>query len=455
MRRAWAICAVVWLGLGCGGAEEPVEPEASWGVQEQEARVARGSTRQVRPLAGRTFGRLVGVDGKGNAFLSLAYERAGVDLGGGELPGWAGLALAKYAPNGTHLWSRGFPTYNGQRPTVSALAVDAAGNLYVAGAHGEPSLSLGGEPLPPGPFLAKYGPDGTHLWSHPARLPGMEVLAPSALAVDEARGHVVLAVNFLDKGQSLGAALLGRVRAEDGAVLSVKPVVRWGRLSVTSLGLDPSGNIAVAGFFEGEVDLGGGPFSTTLSRSPFIARFTAEGRHVWSRGLVGAEGLATGVAVEASCTLVVGEYSGAFAFRGRKQVAMGRDAFVTAYGPRGEELWGRHFAEGATAVAVDGENRVVVTGHYRPGDSAGGSTLPFRAGGTPANHVFVTKLYRGSGHTEWSRGLFSDGVLSVSGLAERRSGEALLLTNVTGTLDSGAGRVTLPASSAVLLRLVR
>jgi len=235
MRRAWAMCAVVWLGLGCGGVEEPVEPEVSLEVQEQESRVARGSTRQVRPVEGPTFGRLVGVDGEGNALISLAYERGGVDLGGGELPGWAGLALAKYGPDGTHLWSRGFPTYNGQRPTVSALTVDAAGNLYVAGAHGEPSLSLGGEPLPPGPFLAKYAPDGTHLWSHPAKLPGMEVLAPSALAVDEKRGQLVLAVNFLDKGQPLGAALLGRVRVEDGAVLAVKPVVRWGRLSVTSL----------------------------------------------------------------------------------------------------------------------------------------------------------------------------------------------------------------------------
>ncbi|AKI99022.1 hypothetical protein [Archangium gephyra] len=434
---------------------EPPEPLTPLASQALETRVERGATRQVRAVEGPVFGWTVSVDRAGNAFVSLAYERSGVELGGGALPGDAGLALAKYAPDGTHVWSLGFPTYHGARPRVSAMVADGAGNLYIAGEHREPTLSLGGEPLPPGPFLAKYGPDGTHVWSRTTGFPGVQLLPAGALAVDERRGQLVVAVDFLDKGQPLGAALVGRVQAEDGRVLVLSPVVRRGQLSVKSLALEPSGHISLAGYFVGEVDLGGGVLSTTKARSPFVARFTPEMRHVWSRGLGEAEGTATGVAVEPKRVLVVGEYTGSIAFRGRAEWAEGKDGFVAAYAPTGGELWMRHFGESATGVAVDEENRVVVTGQYRPGDSVGGPRLPWREGGTPDNHLYVVKLYRGSGGHEWSRGLVSEGELRAGGLAVTRKGEAVLLPGVEGAADVGHGPRTVPPDSALLLRLVR
>src|SRR6185369_9572861 len=107
------------------------------------------------------------------------------------------------------------------------------------------------------------------------------------------------------------------------------------------------------------------------------------------------------------------------------------------------------FAESATAVAVDGENRVVVVGQYRPGDSVGGARLPFQAGGSADNHLFVVKLYRGSGGHEWSRGLSSDGVLRAGTLAVTRTGEAVLLSSARGSADVGSGPVTVPPDSTV------
>lgn len=455
MRRGGTFWVAVCLGFGCGAGVEPAESPPALGPQVQQQRTVRGATRHVRPFEDSIFGRTVGVDRQGNAFVALAYERENVDLGGGVLPESAGLALAKYAPDGRHLWSRGFPVYGGERPTVSAMAVDAAGNLYVSGEHRDPSLSLGGEPLPAGAFLAKYAPDGTHLWSHPVALPGVALRPSSALAVDEHRQQLVVAVNFNDPGRSIGAALVGRVRLEDGVLLAVKPVVRSGSVAVTSLALDSSGNIALAGSFQGRVDLGGEPLTTALASSPFIARFTPELGHLWSRGLPDAEGSATGVAVEDERIFVVGEYSGSFVFQGQVRSARGRDAFALAYGTRGEERWVRHFAEGASAVAVDGDGRLVVTGQYRPGESAGGATLPFRPGGTPDNHLYVVKLHQGSGDPEWSRGLFSEGVLRAGSLAMTRSGEVLLLSRLEGTTDVGTGPLTLPPDSAVFLRFIR
>jgi hypothetical protein len=436
--------------------EPPEQLEGPRATLAQAHRQVRGGTRHVLPVAGPVLGRAVAVDRRGNAFVSLSYERPGLDLGGGALPGDTGLAVARYAPDGTHLWSRAFPTLHGTRPTVSAMTVDAAGHLYLAGEHQEPSLSLGGAPVPKGFFLAKYAPDGAHLWSRAATLPGVKLLPASALAVDEARGQLVVAVNFLDPGQPIGAALIGRVRMDDGQVLALKPVATWGQLSVTGLAVDPSGHIAVAGFFEGEVDLGGGPMHTALPRTPFVARFSPEVRHQWSRALEGADGAALDVAVESGRIFVVGEYAGSFSFRCKPQPAEGRDGFVAVYSAaNGGELWVRHFAESARAVTVDGEYRVVVVGQYRPGDSAGGSLLPSREGGTPDNHLFLVKLYWGSGGHEWSRGLFSDGVLRAGGMAETRSGEVVLVSDWEGTIDLGTGPVRGAPRSAVLLRLVR
>jgi hypothetical protein len=273
--------------------------------------------------------------------------------------------------------------------------------------------------------------------------------------VDESRGQLVAAVNFLDSGQPLGAALIGRVRVEDGQMLALKPVATWGKLLVTGLALDWSGNAAVVGFFEGEVDLGSGPLRTALPRSPFVARFSPEGRPLWSRALEGAEGKALGVAVRSGRILVVGEYTGSFSFRGKSQPAEGQDGFIAAYAPNGGELWVRHFAESARAVAVDGESRVVVVGQYRPGDCAEGPRLPSRAGGTPDNHLFVVKLYWGSGNHEWSRGFLSDGLLRAGSLAETHSGEVVLVSDWHGTADFGTGTTRATPGSAVLLRLAR
>jgi hypothetical protein len=185
-----------------------------------------------------------------------------------------------------------------------------------------------------------------------------------------------------------------------------------------------------------------------------VARYSTEVLHLWSRSLDGAEGFASGVAATGSRIVVVGEYTGAFRFRGRSQPADGQDAFLATYEATGEERWVHHFGQRAAAVGVDHQNRVVVVGQYRPGDSAGGARLPFRsAEDFEDNHVFVAKFDRSSGAHTWSRGLFSDVVLRARGLGLTRGGESCLLGNFELQADFGTGRVTAPTDSAVILRL--
>src|SRR5262249_14351485 len=72
------------------------------------------------------------IDPQGNVLL--AGESSGnINLGGGVLSGNGGedVLVAKYAPNGTHIWSRRFGNGNDQRATT--IATDPMGNVIVAG----------------------------------------------------------------------------------------------------------------------------------------------------------------------------------------------------------------------------------------------------------------------------------------------------------------------------------
>ena len=192
-----------------------------------------------------------------------------------------------------------------------------------------------------------------------------------------------------------------------------------------------------------------------LVSTPFVARYSSEVRHLWSRSLDGAEGLATGVAATGSRVVVVGQYRGSFTFRGRPQPADRGAAFVATYEATGEERWAHHFASSGDAVGVDHQNRVVVVGGYNPGESAGGARLPVNLEEEIAPHLFVAKFDRSTGEHVWSRGFFANTVLQNPSLAVTRGGESSLVASFESRADFGTGLVTAPTEAAVLLRFAR
>ena len=113
----------------------------------------------------------IALDASGNIFVT-GYSFRGPALLNYE------IVTIKYNPNGDSLWVRRYNGTGTRDDRAFALAVDSAGNAYVGGYINNVSLSnVYGEDY----ITIKYSPDGTQLWAAPVELVWGSV---TALAVD-------------------------------------------------------------------------------------------------------------------------------------------------------------------------------------------------------------------------------------------------------------------------------
>ncbi len=171
---------------------------------------------------------------------------------------------------------------------------------------------------------------------------------------------------------------------------------------------DASGDLYVAGFFEGTVDFDPAPDGTESrtaqgSRDIFVTKFSATGDHVWTWTAGGTQGdEPRDLWLDpAGYLLVTGEYRLTVDFNsggaGDSHTAQGfGDVFVTRLDTDGQYSWTRTFggtqSDTGQGVAVDSQGRVIVVGDFRDAvdfDPAG-------PGGVLTSHgisdVFLTRF---------------------------------------------------------------
>ncbi len=181
-------------------------------------------------------------------------------------------------------------------PDHVSLIPGAGGDIFLAGTQGA-GFDLGCGPIagPGAAYLARLDATGQCLWSH-----GIDVDYGATGYLDSlgqtADGSVILFdVHFqgtVDVGcgpltsSPSGSTLLAKVDASGACVWSQK-------LDVIDpdIRLSPSGDLLVSLPFTGTIDLGGGPLTSLGTRDLAIARLDASGAHVWSERF-GAPGAA-------------------------------------------------------------------------------------------------------------------------------------------------------------------
>jgi hypothetical protein len=271
--------AVAALTLGCGTqhtvGQDPGNVEPPPGDQTQTSPPDPGSPPSPQPdpqptspppapacaIGGVTGTALFSIDvGRGAFDLAgdVLHSDLAVDTAGNTflaLGGAAGFALTKYAPDGKKLF---------QKPFGEVVAVDAAGNAYVAATFSA-ALDLGlGTMLPSGDmdvFVAKLAPDGTLLFARPLGV------CPDSL-------------------RSIAVARDGRIAvsgAEMGTlVLDAKGALLFSRPFDGDLAFDSKGNLIVGGQFTGTLDLGAGVRLTAGDVDGFVVKLDASGGVMWS-----------------------------------------------------------------------------------------------------------------------------------------------------------------------------
>jgi Beta-propeller repeat len=383
-------------------------------------------TKQLGVAGAYTEAIGVAVDASGNVYVAGNTE-GGLD--GNTLKGTSDYFFTKYDSSGTRLFTRQTGTAG---PVIAArgVAVDAAGSVYVVG-FTEGGLDGNNLTGTSDFFLTKYDSSGTRLFTRQTGTTGRS--ADGHCVAIDANGNMYVA-GYTDGGLD-GNSLTGATDfflakySSSGTKLYTRQMGTAGAFTIANgVAADASGNVYVAGYTEGGLD-----GNTITGRSDlFLTKYDSMGTKVRTKqlGAVGARTMASGVAVDASGAVYVAGFT-----RGGldgNTLSGIRDFFLTKYDSSGTKLYTRQTGStgsetAATGVAVDASGAVYVAGYTYGG--LDGNTL------TGLDDFFVTK-YDPSGTKVRTKQLGAVGVnTNATGVAVDSSGAVYVAGYTYGGLD--------------------
>lgn len=336
----------------------------------------------------------VAVKGSGNVLMTGSFSGT-VDFGGGPLTcaGNGDIFVAKFDADGNHLWSQRFGDEKWERS--DDVALDGSGNVFVTGSF-DGTVDFGGGPLTSAGsldiFVVKFDAGGNHLWSRRFGDFGDTTSGFDESVAVDGSGNVYITGPFSGTMDFGGGPLtsagdldiyVAKLHYLSGDHIWSK---RFGDANIqkfSRVAVDGSGNVLVAGTFEGTVDFGGGPLTSAGYADIFVTKFNADGNHLWSQsfGDTLADETCWGVAVDGlGNVLATGLFGGNINFGGHQLTSAGlSDVFVTKFNADGNHLWSQRFgdecSQSGKSVAVDSSGNVFVTGRFDGTVDFGGGPL--------------------------------------------------------------------------------
>jgi hypothetical protein len=360
---------------------------------------------------------------------------------------------------------------------ANAIAVDAQGNVYVAGdffgdlnlgPNGFTKLTTGGSC---DAVVAKLAPNGDHLWSK--RFGGTACDSANAIAVD-AQGDVYVLGTALSSSVDFGKGgatshkstnanydlFVLRLSGKDGATVWS---TTFGAGAATSevgiprgfgMALDPT-NVWIAANATAATDYGAGTLSPSAEDALVLRVSQATGSFVSAKLFGSAQGdAAQAVTADAKGVYVGGFIGDATDFGLGTLLTKGtHDGFVLGFDFTGTLKWQRAIggnnparpfgSDQVHALDTDGVGGLYVAGLQSGGpmDLGGGITAPAASPGGAAN-VFAA-AYKTDGTPRWATTFGGAGVNTAYGVTSDRAGHVLMLGYTeAATLDVGSGPVT-------------
>jgi hypothetical protein len=211
--------------------------------------------------------------------------------------------------------------------------------------------------------------------------------------------------------------------------------------TANAIAADESGDVFVAGYFDGVMDLGGMVVASAGGSDAFVAKLGPTGTPVWGRGFGNAAYQSvSSLAVDmGGSVLATGTFAGAIDFGGGQLVATGSaDVFLAKLDPQGGYVWGKRFggpqSQGATAVRVGAAGAAFVTGFFTGAIDFGTGALP----SVGAADVFLAKV-DSAGNTVWAKSFGDAANQYGEALGVTAAGDVVLAGDYLGSIDFGGG----------------
>jgi hypothetical protein len=280
--------------------------------------------------------------------------------------------------------------------SANAVAVDSAGNTYVAGVFST-NATFGSTKLTAQVgtdlYLAKLDVNGAFVWAKNIES-GVVGMWPTRLQLDNSGKLLLITTPAGDAGVNppLNQLLVGKYEPATGATIWSRKIKStfFADTIGNNLAQDAAGNIYIAGAFSGTTDFGAGFLRTTTGGSDaFLLKLGPGGATLAVRtfGQAGAGGTiandqAYGVALDSSANVyLAGEFANSITVGGTNLVSAGDlDMVVLKYDPNLNFLWGRHYGstgdDYARGLTRDGAGNILLFG-YVSGAYALGVAFPF------------------------------------------------------------------------------
>ncbi|MBI4600885.1 MAG: SBBP repeat-containing protein [Planctomycetes bacterium] len=305
--------------------------------------------------------------------------------------GTSDLGTVKYSADGKELWALAFDGPAADLDEGAAIAIDAAGDLYVAGRtfrNGARSADFA---------TVKYAGDGSRRWVayYPNGGPsdvavdraGNVYVTGGAFETEDAASSVYRTVKYDPRGQLLWAARYGGPARATALALGADGAVyvtggSWASVDssvdLATVKYDATGSELWSARYDGPDQLDdmafalvvdasgcayvtGGSRSTTTDLDYVTLKYGPTGWVARFDGPANAQDQAVGLVVDASGNVYV---TGTSMGRGT-----GQDYATVKYNPAGEEVWVARYDPGAgfsndaaTAIALDSKDYIYVTG---------------------------------------------------------------------------------------------
>jgi len=361
-------------------------------------------------------GMAVAADG---GFVVVGYFYSDLTFGAQTLtPAGAGdVFVARFDANGTPLWAKRFGDATDQNSDKVDVAIDAAGNVVIAGGF-RGAMDCGGGALTSAGnsdiFVCKFDVAGNHVFSK--RWGNTSTDSGKAVGTDSAGNIFIgayytnqLNVEGVNHGTAGGRDIVLIKLSPDGARLGSWAFGTSAWENFSDLVFDSVGNVLFSGTYgAGPFHLGGANLAFAGgTQDAFIAKFDNSGLHIWSRRIAGPSGeSASALATDPSGNLfVTGGFVGTTDFSGQSLTSFSAtgDAFLARYDPNGALLWVRQYPPGGTfiggsSLSTNAAGDVFWGGYFSSNLTIGEDVLV-----SAGQEDFFIARYTGDGQAVWAR----------------------------------------------------